>query len=88
MPPAKQLRATVHQWISQIDIHNSQIAHLLCYLIPAQCPFARTIGLGRFSITIPPLCHLNPFYESLMTLRFRALLFLTESGEDIARYCC
>ncbi|WP_069791510.1 Mo-dependent nitrogenase C-terminal domain-containing protein [Cyanobacterium sp. IPPAS B-1200] len=37
--------------------------------------------------TIPPLCKFNPLYEDLMMLRFRALSFLSEIGEDITPYC-
>lgn len=52
---------------------NIQQAKLITNIIPAACPFARTIRMGSYSITIPPLCKLNPFYSQLMELRFKAL---------------
>ncbi|MDY6939135.1 MAG: Mo-dependent nitrogenase C-terminal domain-containing protein [Cyanobacteriota bacterium] len=81
--------AAVRQRLETIEIRNSRVARWLCKLIPAQCPFAREIRvLGRTLFRIPPLCKLNPFYEQLMTLRFRALCFLADvCGEDISGYC-
>lgn len=35
---------------------------------------------------IPPMCKLNPLYDQVAGLRFRALSFLAERGEDISRY--
>jgi hypothetical protein len=83
--PLRPLR----QRLEQIDITCPHLAHRLCHLIPAQCPFARTLRWGdRILISIPPLCKLNPFYEELMMLRFRALCYLAEEcGEDISQYC-
>ncbi|MCS6815305.1 MAG: Mo-dependent nitrogenase C-terminal domain-containing protein, partial [Cyanobacteria bacterium] len=53
----------------------------ICQWIPAQCPFARTISWqGRTLLVIPPLCKLNPFYDELMGLRFRALSYLAEQS--------
>jgi hypothetical protein len=43
--------------------------------------------LGRILFSIPPLCKLNPLYNELVALRFRALNFLVETGEDISVYC-
>ncbi|MDY7024694.1 MAG: Mo-dependent nitrogenase C-terminal domain-containing protein, partial [Cyanobacteriota bacterium] len=38
-------------------------------------------------IHIPPLCKLNPVYDELISLRFRALCYLAdECGEDITPY--
>lgn len=38
-------------------------------------------------ITIPPLCQLNPFYEEVVMLRFRALTYLSDvCQEDISQY--
>ena len=75
--------------LETIEIRNSQVARWLCKLIPAQCPFARDIRvLGRTLFRIPPLCKLNPFYEQLVELRFRALCFLADvCGEDVSGYC-
>lgn len=79
----------MRQWIDRIDVHNPQLAHIICHLIPAQCPFERDIKLfGHTLLHIPPLCKLNPFYEEVVGLRFRALCYLAdECGEDISAYC-
>ncbi|MEO8893763.1 MAG: Mo-dependent nitrogenase C-terminal domain-containing protein [Coleofasciculaceae cyanobacterium] len=79
----------LRQWLDHIEIHNPRIARLIASLIPAQCPFEREFRLFGHKIAyIPPLCKLNPFYEQLVSLRFRALCFLAdECGEDIQSYC-
>ncbi|MDJ0734146.1 MAG: Mo-dependent nitrogenase C-terminal domain-containing protein [Nostocaceae cyanobacterium] len=76
-------------WLDSIEIANPQIAHLLCRVIPVQCPFARDIYLfGQKIAHIPPLCKLNPFYEQVIGLRFRALCYLVDvCGEDVGSYC-
>ena len=75
--------------LDTLDISNPEIAKLVCTLIPARCPFEREIKFGdRTLLRIPPLCKINPFYDQLMTLRFKSLLFLEEHcQEDIMRYC-
>lgn len=75
--------------LEKIKIEDSELARRICRLIPSQCPFARKIEVfGRTLITIPPLCKINPLYEDLMMLRFRALCYLAdECGEDISAYC-
>lgn len=77
------------QFLESIEIHNSRIAHLLCQIIPARCPFERDIKLFNYTILhIPPLCKLNPFYEQVVALRFKSLSYLVdECGEDITVYC-
>jgi hypothetical protein len=79
----------LRQWLNNIKIKDPQLAHHLCYLIPAQCPFERDLKLlGRTLFHIPPLCKLNPLYEEVVMLRFRALCYLAdECGEDISAYC-
>lgn len=79
----------LRQWIDGVKIQSPHIAHKICNLIPAQCPFARQIKLlGRTLITIPPLCKINPLYDELMLLRFRAISYLAdECGEDVSTYC-
>ena len=79
----------LRKWLDNLEINNSQQAHRICRLIPAQCPFARTIKIwGKTLLKIPPLCKINPVYEELMGLRFRALCYLTEKcGEDVSKYC-
>lgn len=77
------------QWIDNWEIEQQQTARRIVKLIPAQCPFARDIRIGdRVVFSIPPLCKLNPLYEQLISLRFRALCFLADRcGEDITPYC-
>lgn len=79
----------LRQWLDKIEIHDPETARFLSKMIPAQCPFERDIILfGRKVGHIPPLCKLNPFYEQLVSLRFRALCFLVDQcGEDIQSYC-
>jgi hypothetical protein len=79
----------IRVWLDNLKVDNPQIAHRICTLIPSQCPFARQIKIfGRTVLTIPPLCKLNPLYEELMSLRFRAICYLAdECGEDISIYC-
>jgi hypothetical protein len=83
------LLQSVRQLLDGIEIDNPALAHRLCKLIPAQCPFERDVKLfGRTVVHIPPLCKLNPLYEELVALRFRALCYLAdECGEDISAYC-
>lgn len=79
----------LRQWLNHLDIHDPAIAHSICRIIPVQCPFERDINLfGRTLLHIPPLCKLNPLYEEVSSLRFRALCYLAdECGEDIRCYC-
>ncbi len=79
----------LRQWLNQIDVRQPKLAHSVCKLIPAQCPFERDINLfGRTLFHIPPMCKLNPLYEEVVMLRFRALCYLAdECGEDITPYC-
>ncbi len=77
------------QWLENLEIKEPTMARLIIRLVPAQCPFAREIRLfNRIIFRIPPLCKLNPLYEQLVQLRFRALCFLADCcGEDIKPYC-
>lgn len=79
----------LRQYLNNLEIRNESMAHFLCRLIPAQCPFESDIYLlGRKICHIPPLCKLNPFYEEVVALRFRALCYLAdECGQDIGCYC-
>lgn len=79
----------IRQWLNNLEINNVELAHFICRMIPTQCPFERDICLfGRKLIHIPPLCKLNPLYEELTVLRFRALCYLAdECGEDVGCYC-
>lgn len=79
----------LRQWLDRVEVRDRQLAHRLCQLIPAQCPFERDVKLfGRTLFHIPPMCKLNPLYEEVVGLRFRALCYLAdECGEDISAYC-
>ena len=78
----------VRQWLDHIEICDVKTAQFLSKAIPAQCPFERDIELFGHKIAhIPPLCKLNPLYEQLVGLRFRALCYLVdECGLDIQPY--
>jgi hypothetical protein len=79
----------LRKWLDNIQVSDRLLAHRLCKYIPAQCPFERDVKL--FGITlfhIPPICKLNPLYEELVSLRFRAMCYLADTcGEDISQYC-
>ena len=79
----------IRQWLTNIQLSDRQRARVLCSVIPAQCPFERTVQLfGRTLFAIPPLCKLNPFYDELVALRFRALCYLADvCGEDVSPFC-
>ncbi|NES86013.1 MAG: Mo-dependent nitrogenase [Moorea sp. SIO2B7] len=79
----------LRRWLDKIEMSDRQMAHRLCQMIPTQCPFERQIKLfGRTLITIPPLCKLNPLYNEVVALRFRAICYLAdECGEDVSAYC-
>jgi hypothetical protein len=81
--------APLRNWLNNFIISDRQVAHKLCQNIPTQCPFARQINLfGRTILSIPPLCKLNPLYEEIVALRFRAICYLAdECGEDVSAYC-
>jgi len=90
--PNKPIASLLHpiaEKLDAIEIHNAKTAHFLCRFIPSQCPFERDIRcFGRVLLHIPPMCKLNPFYEQLVGLRFKALCYLADvCGEDIAAYC-
>jgi tellurite resistance protein len=76
----------VREWLDHMDVHDPKVARLLCKMIPSQCPFERDITLfGRKLVHIPPLCKLNPLYNQMVGLRFRALSYLAdECGEDVS----
>ncbi|PSB25543.1 Mo-dependent nitrogenase [Stenomitos frigidus ULC18] len=79
----------IRQWLANIELGDRKTARSLCVIIPAQCPFERTVQLfGRTLLAIPPLCKLNPFYDELVALRFRALCYLADvCGEDVSPFC-
>ncbi|MEH1873317.1 Mo-dependent nitrogenase C-terminal domain-containing protein [Nostoc sp.] len=79
----------LRQRLENIQISDRQLAHRLCKLIPSQCPFERDVKLfGKTLFHIPPMCKLNPLYEEVVGLRFRAMCYLAdECGEDVSQYC-
>ncbi len=85
----RNLLNLIRQRLESIEIHNPNLAHLICKVSPARCPFAREVKLWNHTIfSIPPLCKLNPFYEQIVSLRFKCLCYLAnECGEDISVYC-
>ena len=92
LAPAKSaidLLAPVRQWLDKIEVKEAGFAHFLCKQIPSQCPFERRVQFkGLTLLYIPPLCKLNPVYNEVVALRFRALCYLADvCGEDISGYC-
>lgn len=78
----------VRQWLDGLEIHDPKVARFLCKMIPPQCPFERDVKLfGHKIVHIPALCTLNPLYEQLVGLRFRALSYLADDcKEDVSSY--
>ncbi|MGR3274015.1 nitrogenase [Acaryochloris sp. 'Moss Beach'] len=90
-PTEKQPRdplKPVRQWLDGLDIQDPEVARFLCKMIPSQCPFERDITLfGKKVVHIPPMCKLNPLYEQLVGLRFKALSYLADDcKEDVSSY--
>jgi len=91
-PTVNQFNPALHpirQWLESLEIRNPQVARSLCKLIPARCPFEREIKfLDRTLVRIPPLCKLNPFYDQIVSLRFKSMTYLADQcGEDVTVYC-
>jgi len=80
-----QLLRLLQNGIDRIEIRDRDMALLIYRMIPSQCPFARDVKLfGRLLFRIPPLCKLNPVYDQLMALRFRAMCYLVDQcGMDL-----
>lgn len=78
----------LREWLDGLDIQDPRVARFLCKMIPSQCPFERDVTLfGRKIVHIPPMCKINPLYEQLVSLRFRALSYLADKcGEDVSPY--
>lgn len=69
----------IRNFLRNIKIDNPQFAIQLCNIIPVQCPFERDFKLfGKVLFHIPPMCKINPFYDDLMELRFRAQCYLAD----------
>lgn len=72
------------QWLTSIEIYNSEAAQFLCQIIPTSCPFEQDIKLfDRILAHIPSLCKLNPFYDQIMELRFKSLAYLANETSVI-----
>ena len=84
--PHPNLLHPLKDWLDGMEIHDPSVARFICKMIPPQCPFERDIKLfGHKVVHIPPLSKLNPVYEQLVGLRFRALCYLAdECKEDIS----
>ena len=75
--------------VDGIPVKNNRLAHLICRVIPCCCPFERDINLFGRTFHIPAICQINPLYNELVGLRFRALSYLVdECGEDVTQYIC
>jgi tellurite resistance protein len=87
--PHSDILQPLRQWLDEMEVHDPRVARFVCKMIPAQCPFERDVTLfGRKVVHIPAMCKLNPLYEQLIGLRFRALSYLAdEVGEDVSTYC-
>jgi hypothetical protein len=87
--PRTDLLKPMRQWIDRVEVRNAAFARSICKWIPAQCPFERDITVFGYTLLhIPPMCKLNPLYEQVVALRFRALCYLADDcGEDISPYC-
>ncbi|MCV3213434.1 Mo-dependent nitrogenase C-terminal domain-containing protein [Plectonema radiosum NIES-515] len=87
--PDRDILQPLRLRIDNIKVSDRTFAHRLCKLIPAQCPFERDVKLfGKTLFHIPPMCKLNPLYDEVVGLRFRALCYLADDcGEDISQYC-
>ncbi|MGK7929802.1 MAG: Mo-dependent nitrogenase C-terminal domain-containing protein [Spirulina sp.] len=93
-PPSQQevsldVLNPVREWLDGMDMNDPRVARFVCKMVPPQCPFERDITLfGRKIVRIPPMCKLNPLYDQLVGLRFRALTYLADDcQEDVSKYC-
>ncbi|MEO0458261.1 MAG: Mo-dependent nitrogenase C-terminal domain-containing protein [Cyanobacteria bacterium P01_A01_bin.114] len=75
-------------WLDQLAVEDPRLARFVCKMIPSDCPFERDVKLfGKKVVHIPPMCKLNPLYEQLVGLRFRALSYLADDcQEDVSEY--
>jgi hypothetical protein len=68
----------LRQWLDRIEFSDRQFAETICNLIPASCPFERDVSAFGYIYHIPPLCKINPVFNELVSLRFRAMIYLSE----------
>jgi hypothetical protein len=75
--------------INNFTVRSYRVAHLICKVVPCACPFERDVTLFGRTFHIPAFCKLNPLYNEVVLLRFRALSYLTDvCEEDVAQYLC
>jgi tellurite resistance protein len=76
------------EWLDQLNVKDPRLARFICKMVPSQCPFERDVTLFKKKIVhIPAMCKLNPLYDQLVGLRFRALSYLADDcGEDVTPY--
>lgn len=76
------------EWLDQLEVKDPRLARFICKMVPSQCPFERDVTLFKKKIVhIPAMCKLNPLYDQLVGLRFRALSYLADDcGEDVTPY--
>ncbi len=84
-----KLLQPIRRWLESIEVNDRKLTRLLCSLIPVRCPFEREVKLFKRTVFhMPPLCRINPLYEQVVALRFKALSYLADKcGEDVALYC-
>ncbi|MCL2927445.1 MAG: TerB family tellurite resistance protein [Trichodesmium sp. St11_bin5] len=84
----RTILAPIKDWLDNWEINDSKVAHMVCKMIPSECPFERDVVIfGKKVAHIPAMCKLNPVYDQLVGLRFRALSYLAdECKEDISKY--
>lgn len=85
----KDVLQPVKNWLDGWEVHDPRVARFVCKMIPPQCPFERDVVLfGRKIVHIPAMCKINPLYEQLVGMRFRALCYLADDcKEDVSSYC-
>ncbi|MCP2731990.1 Mo-dependent nitrogenase C-terminal domain-containing protein [Limnofasciculus baicalensis] len=86
--PAADVLQPMREWLDGMEVHDPRVARFICKMIPSQCPFERDVKLfGHKIVHIPPMCKINPLYDQLVGLRFRALSYLADDrGEDVSQY--
>jgi tellurite resistance protein len=86
--PHPNVLQPMKEWLDGMEVHDPRLARLICKMVPPQCPFERDIVLfGHKLVHIPPMCELNPLYDQLVGLRFRALCYLADDcKEDVSEY--
>ena len=87
--PHRDVLQPVRIWLDAWEIHDPSVARFVCKMVPPQCPFERDITLfGHKIVHIPPMCKLNPLYDQLVGMRFRALSYLADECKvDVSEYC-